>query len=236
MLASDVELEAPNALNQEQLPVEQWGTNVVAMSFAGRLNGDTYRILTSESSNIVTISGIVVTVINYSYPWMVTTNYETLTTNLTAGAPCDLILDGPAQFQSTKPIQVAQLANGNEFDQSYKESYYEGDPCEILLPPTGHYLETSIVVTLPDDTVTGDFYANYLNLIVPQSATNNTRVDGSLVAPTNFVPIGTSGYYGSQITITTNGVHKVTSSQPVGVEVYGWGDWDAYGYFGGIVK
>jgi len=34
----------------------------------------------------------------------------------------------------------------------------------------------------------------------------------------------------------TNGTHTVTSSQPVGVEVYGWGLADAYGYFGGVVK
>ena len=90
--------------------------------------------------------------------------------------------------------------------------------------------------------VTGDFYenSNYLNIIVPQSAIANTLVDGSTVDATNFVPIGTSGYYGAQISVT-NAVdgattHTVTSSQPVGVEVYGVGFYDAYGYFGGIVK
>lgn len=75
-----------------------------------------------------------------------------------------------------------------------------------------------------------------MNLIVPQSATNTTLVDGSPVATTNFVAIGTSGYYGAQLKLTTNGTHTVTSSQPVGVEVYGFGDYDAYGYFGGVVK
>ena len=186
-----------------------------------------------------------VTVINYSYPWMVTTNYETLTTNLTAGAPCDLILDGPVQFQSTKPIQVAQFANGGYSDYV---AYYDptidlaiqpmGDPCEILVPPVGLYLTSYSIFIPPDDPTqaTGDFNEGFLNLIVPQSATNSTCVDSSLVAPTNFLAIGTSGYYGAQITITNSGVHTVTSSQPVGVEVYGWGWWDAYGYFGGIVK
>jgi hypothetical protein len=74
-----------------------------------------------------------------------------------------------------------------------------------------------------------------LNIIAAQSAITNTVVDGSHIAATNFVAIGTSGYYGAQITVT-NGVHKVTGSQPAGVEVYGWGGYDAYGYFGGIVK
>jgi len=61
-------------------------------------------------------------------------------------------------------------------------------------------------------------------------------VDGSLIAATNYVAIRTSGYYGAQIIVTNSGAHRVTSSQPVGVEIYGWGYWDAYGYFGGVVK
>ena len=68
-----------------------------------------------------------------------------------------------------------------------------------------------------------------------QSATNSTWVDGSLVAATNYVAICTSGYCGAQVSVT-NGVHTVTSSQPVGVQVYGWGYCDAYGYFGVVVK
>ena len=74
----------------------------------------------------------------------------------------------------------------------------------------------------------GDFAEHYLNLIVSQSATNSTWVDGSLVAATNYVAIGTSGYRGAQITVTNSGAHTVTSSQPVGVEAYGWGNYDAY--------
>jgi len=110
------------------------------------------------------------------------------------------------------------------------------NPCEILLPPTGHYLNSYTVFTPTNNDVTGDFDENYLNITVAQSAITNTLVDGSHIAVTNFVAIGTGGYYGAQITITNSGAHKVTSSQPVGVEVYGWGNADAYGYFGGIVE
>jgi hypothetical protein len=77
---------------------------------------------------------------------------------------------------------------------------------------------------------------NYLNIIVPQSATTNTLVDGLPITATNFVAIGTSGYYGVQVAMTNSGAHKVTSSRPAGVEVYGFGIYDAYGYFGGVVK
>jgi hypothetical protein len=228
---------AGNPLVQEQLPVAQWGTNVVAMSFAGRLNGDTYRVLAANSNTVVTNTGTVVTVINANAPygpWTVTTSNEVVTVTITnAGQFYDIIVDGPVQFQSTKPIQVAQFANGVASDNP---PFKYGDPCEILLLPIGHYLETNTVVTLTNDYVTGDFGENFLNLIVAQSAITNTLVDGSHIASTNFVAIGTSGYYGAQLTVTNSGAHTVSSSQPVGVEVYGFGFDDAYGYFGGVVK
>jgi IgGFc binding protein len=217
-----------NPLIQQQFPVDAWGTNMVSLSFAGRKNGDTYRVLAAYSNTVVNITGIVVT----GYPGTLTTNYETVTSNLTAGQSCDIIVDGPVWFQANQPIQVAQFANGGDFDHP---DTGEGDPCEILLSPAGRYLTTSVVVAPPYDGVTGDFDENFLNLIVPQSATNSTYVGSSLISPTNFVAIGASGYYGAQVSVT-NGVHTVTSSQPVGVEAYGWGFYDAYGYFDGMVK
>jgi hypothetical protein len=82
-----------------------------------------------------------------------------------------------------------------------------------------------------------------LNIIGPQPALTDTLVDGSTVAATNFVPIGTSGYYGAQLSLTNRAYvrisHTVTSSQPIWVQVYGFGGYygyDAYCYFGGLVK
>jgi hypothetical protein len=99
-------------------------------------------------------------------------------------------------------------------------------------------LATNVVYTpagLDFDGNPFDFEEHYLNIIVAQSAITNTFVDANLVAATNFVAIGASGYYGAQLTVT-NGTHKVTSSLPVSVEVYGFGVYDAYGYFGSVVK
>jgi hypothetical protein len=96
---------------------------------------------------------------------------------------------------------------------------------------------TNTVVTPPyNPYYTGDFETNYLTIIVAQSAISNTLVNGSQIATNNnFVPIGTSGYSGARLPVT-NGTYSVTSSQPVGVQVYGWGEFAAYGYFGGTVK
>jgi IgGFc binding protein len=230
----DTKTAAGNPLMQQQLPVDSWGTQALALSFAGRQNGASYRILAAYTNTVITITGLVVTIVNERIPpWTVTTSNEVVVVTNQAGQFYDIIVDGPVQFQASQPIQVAQFANGTSFDALPNN---EGDPCEILLPPTGHYLCTNTVFTLPNDYRTGDFDENFLNLIVSQSATNSTWVDGSLVAATNYITIGTSGYFGAQITVTNSGAHTVTSSQPVGVEVYGWGQADAYGYFGGVVK
>jgi hypothetical protein len=226
---------AGNPLVQEQLPVDTWGTQAVALSLAGRTNGDSYRILAAYSNTVVTISGRVVSPLDESStPWTVTTSNEVVVVVITnAGQFYDIIVDGPVEFRASQPIQVAQFANGAASDHGVEP--FEGDPCELLLPLTGHYLCTNVVYTLPNDGVTGGFDTNFLNIIVAQSAIGNTLLDSSILAASNFVVIGTSGYCGAQVPVT-NGVHTVTSSQPVWVEAYGWGSWDAYGYFSGIVK
>jgi IgGFc binding protein len=236
-LVPDANTQAANPLVQQQLPVEDWGTQALGLSFAGRTNGATYRVLAAYSNTVVSVTGAVVIITNEPGPgpWQVFETNETVVVTNQAGMPFDIIVDGPVEFQASQPIQVAQFANGAASDNP---TIGEGDPCEILLPPIGHYLETNIVFTLTNDLpnqVTGDFSENFLNLIVSESATTNTWVDGSLVEPTNFVPIGASSYCGAQITVT-NGTHTVISSRPVGVEIYGFGNWDAYGYLGGIVK
>jgi hypothetical protein len=232
---------AGNPLVQEQLPVDTWGKQALALSFAGRTNGASYRVLAAYNNTVITITGKVVTIVDESsVPWTVTTSNEVVVVTNQAGQFYDIIVVGPVEFQGSQPIQVAQFDTGSWMDGE------PGDPCEILLPRTGHYLKTNIVFTLPNDWGypvygnTGDFAQNYLNIIVPESALTNTMVDGSTVAATNFVPIGTSGYYGAQLSVTNDvhlaTSHSVTSSQPVGVEVYGFGYYDAYGYFGGLVK
>ncbi len=210
-----------NPLEQVQLPVSSWGTNVLAMGFADRTGGDLYRVLAANSNTVVTIT---------------TTNGVVLVTNLAAGAVCETNLGGPVQFQGSKPIQVAQFENEDELDDEIIDS--EGDPCEILLPPAGHYL-TSYTIYSSYYSDSYLFDPNYLNLIVNQTGISTILVDGMSVAATNFVAIGSSGYYGAQVPVTP-GTHTVNSSQPVEVQLYGFPGYDyyddSYGYIGGIVN
>ncbi|MGP8237704.1 MAG: IgGFc-binding protein [Limisphaerales bacterium] len=218
--------EAANPLVQEQLPVEAWGNQVLALSF-GRPGGDSYRVLCATNTTVV-----------------ITTTNGVLTNNLAAGQPYDAILDGPVQFQASNPIQVAQFALGGD-DTNYLVQGI-GDPCEILLPSTGHYLTSCTVAIQTNDYVTGDFDTNFLNVIIPQSAIATTIMDG--VAITNFAPlanfeqVGSSDYSAARIPVAPGSTHAISSSQPVEVEVYGfavpslahpYGE-DAYGYIGGL--
>ena len=222
----DASTQAANPLVQEQLPVEAWGNQVLALSF-GRPGGDSYRVLCATNTTVV-----------------ITTTNGVLTNNLAAGQPYDAILDGPVQFQASNPIQVAQFALGGD-DTNYLVQGI-GDPCEILLPSTGHYLTSCTVAIQTNDYVTGDFDTNFLNVIIPQSAIATTIMDG--VAITNFAPlanfeqVGSSDYSAARIPVAPGSTHAISSSQPVEVEVYGfavpslahpYGE-DAYGYIGGL--
>jgi hypothetical protein len=184
-----------NPLVQELLPVAEWGNGALSLSF-GRPGGDSYRVLSATNAAVV-----------------ITTTNGALTTNLVGGQPYDIILDGPVEFQANNPIQVAQIAQGG-----YNDPNVIGDPCEILLPPTGHYL-TSCTVSIPtNDNVTGDFVTNFLNLIVPRSAILTTMMDGTaitnFVTLANFGQVGSSAYSAARIPVAPGSTHRISSSQP----------------------
>ena len=82
-----VGVPAANPLVQEQLPVEQWGTNVVALSFAGRFNGDSYRVLAYTNTTVTITNSFGISIV----------------TNLTAGTFCETNLDGWVWFQADHP-------------------------------------------------------------------------------------------------------------------------------------
>ncbi len=195
---------AGNPLMEEQLPVSSWGVQALGFPLATRQNGDTYRVLAAQNNTVVKVNGAVVA-------------------TLQAGQFYDATINGPVEFQASNPIQVAQFSNGSAFDGT------TGDPFEMLLPPTGHYM-TNYTVSMPDG-----FDSDYLNLYVEQSAISTTLVDGQPLPVSSFQPIGNSGYSGIQVPLAA-GSHTVTGPLPVGVQVYGFASYDGYGYIGGVAN
>ena len=204
--------DSGNPLVQEQLPVASWGNDVLALSFADRTGGDSYRVLTATDGTTLTV---------------VTSN-GVATNTLHALVPYDTILDGWVEFKANNPIQVAQFANGCTFDGP---NNVLGDPLEILLPPTGHYLNSYTVAIPPDDGQNGTFDRNFVNLIAPNSNVSTIMFDGTNVSTNIFLAIGNSGYSGARLSVAAGTNYTITCPQPIEVEVYGFTD-NAFGWGG----
>lgn len=188
----------------EQLPpTTAWGKQFVSVPLKTRLNGDTFRFLASTNNTQVRING-------------------TLVATLNRGQYYEQIVVGSAQITSTQPILVAQYSNGSSYDGVVS------DPFMMLIPPFEQFLG-SYTVTTP----ASGFSGNYINVVAPTAAIGTVRLDGAVIAASNFSAIGTSGYSGAQLTVGL-GVHQIAGGiYPVGVFVYGFDTYDSYGYPGG---
>jgi len=140
---------------------------------------------------------------------------------LNAGQVHQQIIDGQSTITSDKPVLVAQYSNGTDWDN------VTSDPFMMLTSPTEQFL-SDYTFTTP---ATG-FSANFVNVVAPSSAVGDVKLDGSAIPAGQFTAIGSSGYSGAQVDLTL-GSHTVTSSKPVGISVYGFADYDSYGYPGG---
>ena len=59
------------------------------------------------------------------------------------------------------------------------------------------------------------------------------RLDNEIIDPAVFSPIGTGEFSAARLAIE-DGTHRLTSTEPVGVIVYGYDSYVSYGYAGGL--
>ena len=189
----------------EQMPPESaWGTSFLTVPLKTRSGGDTFEVVAIQAGTEVRVNG-------------------TLVATLGAGQRYSQIISGQGQIESTKPILVAQYANSSSFDNAVS------DPFEMIVPPKEQY-QKSYTVTTP----ASGFSGNFVNIIAPAASVGAIKVDGTIVPAASFTPIGTTGFSGAQVTIAA-GSHTVTGNgQPFGVFTYGFGNYDSYGYAGGL--
>ncbi len=102
-----------------------------------------------------------------------------------------------------------------------------GDPAMTLAVPAEQY-RTSYQFHAPTN-----YETNWINVVAPLIAT--VTLDGEDL-PTNFAPIGNSGwgFTRKQLDNTGNGDHIITSDEQFGVQVYGYGQFTSYWYPGGL--
>lgn len=217
----------------EQIPsIDTWGRTAIVVPFpkpdkATNLSQDIYRVLAAYDSTDIMINGV-------------------KTTTLSTGGMYQSILTTPQVISSNKSILVAQYKKTSG-DTASSGTDYNGDPFMMLVPPSDQFQDNYRYVSIQAlNVVNGSFgnkitiqqgYAQqFTTIVMPNSAVANTRLDGQLVeliAGSNAVPIPGTNF--SYIWVRVgDGVHTVTSSERVGIYVYGYGRANSYGYVGGM--
>jgi hypothetical protein len=165
-------------------------------------DGDTFRILASVDNTSVNIGG-------------------NLAATLDRGEFYQVLMSTGAVIVSSAPVSVMQYANSSDYDL-----VTDSDPFMVIVPPLPMYNPQHTVCTAPLD-----FADNYINIIALNSAIGTLTLNGAVVPAGAFVPITGSPFSYARRPVGI-GVHRVSSPSPVSLTVYGWAEFDAYGYTG----
>jgi len=194
---------AENYMYEQLLPVMDWSTQYLYYPMAEG-SGTTTRVLASQNGTSVTINGANVATLN-------------------SGQFYETFLSQPSVIQANYPVMTAEVHDGDGYNNT------NGDPYLMLVPPPDRYLSQYQVYSGVDYVYGMD---NYLNMIVPNASIGSVLLDGTAVSAASFTAIGTSGYSGAAVSVVT-GTHQVTGPSSFGLQVYGVGHDDGYGYMGG---
>jgi hypothetical protein len=104
-----------------------------------------------------------------------------------------------------------------------------GDPSESMAVATAQFRTSYQFIAPPS------YYENWVNVIAPSGAA--VTIDGAAVS--GFALIGSSGFQVAHVALCGNtgactGVHSASSTQPFGIQVYGYGYFTSYMYPGGL--
>jgi hypothetical protein len=147
---------------------------------------------------------------------------DVLVATLDSGEFFEQILTSNSTVNADKPILVMQYANGNSYDS------ITGDPFMMMIPSHEQFLSSYIMAT-----PAAGFATNFVSIVVPSAAVSQLSMDGVALDPTLFTQIGTSTFVGGSVPIAL-GAHRFQAPQPFGVFMYGFNDYDSYGYAGGM--
>lgn len=200
---------ACDTVMEEMPPTSAWGTEFVSERLALRHQGDTYRVLADQAGTVVKVNGVVkATLAAGAFYEAILPLNETVANN-----------DG-LEIQTSKPALVAQYSNGQSLDN------VPSDPMEMLIPPFEQF-ENSYTIATP--TGVEAFSPNFVNVVVPTKNIGSFKLDGNPVLASHFKAIGSSGFSGAQLPVNT-GSHTLTDAANFGAFVYGYADFNSYGY------
>ncbi|MBK8039209.1 MAG: hypothetical protein IPK22_19055 [Verrucomicrobiaceae bacterium] len=193
----------------EQLPsTDTWGTSFVTVSLASRTGGDIIRVMADQDNTAIQVTG-----------------GTTISRTLNAGQFHEFLGPNINLIESDKPVLVAQYSRGQSADGR------TGDPFMMLIPPAGQFLKSYIFTTPVGNAITNHF----VNVVAKTDDVTAGAVllDGVAVPSASFTAVPGTEFSAARLTITA-GDHAISSPQPLGIYVYGFGSFDSYGYPGGL--
>jgi len=188
-------------------PVDAWGKQFYAVSLATRKKGDLFRALAAHDNTTVNINGREVATLNKG------AFYERI-------LPSDSLYD----IHTSQPIQLTQYSLGSEIDSVLS------DPFMMMIPPYEQF-SGSTTFTTPATNIS----VNYVNVVSPQGGLGKIKIDDIVIPAELYEPIGNSNFYGVRMPITV-GAHTINGDNiPFGAFIYGFGNYDSYGYPAGAI-
>ena len=190
-------------LVEQMQPTQAWGSEFVTLPFGGRTAGDVIRVYAGVDGTTVTVNGTLVATLNQG------AFYETSRTTA-------------ARIVTDSPAQVAQFAKGCKAEAN---PACLGDPLMLNIVPTDQWAARfdAVVPDLDPD------YQHFLGIVAPTSAVSRIRINGQLLPVASFTAIPGTTYSGANAP-RTPGLHRVTSTQPITVSVYGFDSSESYGF------
>lgn len=192
---------------EQMMPVPSHGTSFYLLPFIRTQFYDVFRVIAASDDTEVYVDGV-------------------LRATLQSGEVYDDIISDPLHVLTTRPAAVYQFASGDGDDQQAVEDI---DPLMMTVLPTSAWQSS---YTFATETV--GWSTSRVTIVAPASAVGSVLLDGALVDPAQFTPIGTTAFSGAQIQVT-HGAHRVTASAPIGVHVYGLAQAEGYGYPAGVL-
>ncbi len=204
-------------LTEQIPPTFTWGRAFFSASLRGRTSGESYKVITSQSSTIVRVK---------------CTSSQDLTYNLaTPGSFQEFRISSNnfCSIESNFPILVMQFALANAIDSV-------GDPFMMMIPPVEQYSNNYVL------NVLSSFSTNYITIYVATKfyQSNQIFVDNASQQSASWTAVrcvnNTICGYITRVALAA-GEHRLYHQNPdarVGVSAYGFNNYNSYGYSGGL--
>ncbi|OGU58931.1 MAG: hypothetical protein A2X64_02795 [Ignavibacteria bacterium GWF2_33_9] len=211
----------------EQIPpITAWGRNAIVTPFAQNntittfFDNDLFRIIASSDDTEIFVDGISAGIFK-------------------AGEIIELPLDEPHYIEANAPILACQYKKTAK-SASSNNTTERSDPLMMIMPPIEQYGNFYRFTNMqswelsPGTNNKFEVYTeHYINVACHDSIAGMVEIDGNKINPSSFQKIpGTQFSYA--ILQVQEGTHEMRAPTGFGINVYGYGYANSYGYYGGM--